>query len=38
MFVLSRKQLKEYYIEKAYEWAKKQNYENLCGEWIENFL
>lgn len=37
-FVLERQKLKEFFIEKAYNWAIKQTYQNLAEEWIENIF
>jgi hypothetical protein len=37
-FVLERPILKEYLIEKAYEWAMEQTYEKLTHEWINNLF
>ena len=37
-FVLDKPALKEHFINKAYEWAKNQTYENLANEWIHNIF
>ena len=37
LFVMERGELKEHYIKKAREWAIKQTYESLAGEWNEIF-
>jgi hypothetical protein len=37
-FVLERPKLKEFFIDKAYNWAIKQTYQNLAQEWIENIF
>jgi glycosyltransferase involved in cell wall biosynthesis len=37
-FVLERPKLKEFFIEKAYNWAIEQTYQNLSQEWSENIL
>ena len=37
-FVLEKDQLKSHFINKAYNWAIKQTYQNLAKEWIENIF
>jgi glycosyltransferase involved in cell wall biosynthesis len=37
-FTLDKPQLKKHFIEKAYNWAIKQTYEQLAEEWINNIL
>ena len=37
-FVLDKSYLKNYFINKAYEWAIEQTYEKLVIEWIENIF
>jgi len=37
-FVLSKPSMKEHLIEKAYNWAIKQNYEELAKDWINNLF
>ena len=37
-FVLERPELKNHFIETAYNWAIKQTYENLAYDWIENLF
>lgn len=37
-FVLDKKSLKEYFTEKAYNWAIEQTYENLASEWERDVL
>ena len=37
-FVLERPYLKDNFIEKAYEWASKQTFDELANDWNNNFL
>jgi len=37
-FVLSKPFMKEHLIQKAYDWAIKQNYEELAKDWIKNLF
>ena len=37
-FLLERPQLKEHFIEKAYEWSTKQTYDTLANEWVEDIF
>ena len=37
-FVLERPHLKTHFIESAYDWAIKQNYEELAKDWIKNLF
>lgn len=37
-FVLENPQMKEHYIDTAYNWAMKQNYTDLAKEWVEKIF